>query len=67
MSIGVVLLLVGVIWILQTFGIVDSSIWQLLLPLILMYFGFVIIGKSEKTDCWVCNTVMKKSNSKKKK
>ncbi len=67
MGFGVVLLLVGVIWMLQTFGIVDSSIWQLMLPLVLMYFGFVLIGKSDRSNCWVCSTVSKKRSTKKKK
>ena len=67
MSIGVVLLLVGIVWLLQTFGVVDSSIWHLLLPLILMYFGFVVIGHHEKAECLLGKTKSVKKKTTKKK
>ncbi len=55
MTIGVILILVAIVWFLQTLGLVDSSIWNIILPLILFYLGFMMVSKHCDSDGMVCD------------
>ena len=63
MIFGVVLVLTGVVWFLQSIGWVDSTIWNLYFPLVLVVFGLSILFSSEEHACLMCK-VMDKSEGK---
>ena len=65
MIFGVVLVLTGVVWFLQSIGWVDSTIWNLYFPLVLVVFGLSILFASEEHACLMCK-VMDKSEGKPK-
>lgn len=66
-SVGAILILVGLVWTLQTLGAIDSSIWNVIIPLILFYMGFMLLAKNCGSECMVCHYSSPKKVTKKKK
>ncbi|MFA4931264.1 MAG: DUF5668 domain-containing protein [Patescibacteria group bacterium] len=59
MIFGVVLVLTGVVWFLQSIGLVDSTIWNLYFPMVLVFFGLSILFASEEHACLMCKVIQK--------
>lgn len=64
MIFGVILVLTGVIWFLQTIGMVDSSIWNLYFPVVLVVFGLSILFTNEENACLMCKLTEKNIDKK---
>lgn len=67
MIFGVVLVLTGVVWFFQSIGWVDSTIWNLYFPLVLVVFGLSILFASQEHACLLCKVMDKSEESKVKK
>ncbi len=54
MIFGVVCVLTGIVWFLQSIGWVDDTIWSLYLPLVLVVIGLSILFHSQENECILC-------------
>jgi len=55
MFLGVLVLVVGVVWLLNGLGIISADLWQIILPLIVILAGFSLMGKHCNCGkCWFC-------------
>jgi hypothetical protein len=54
MIFGVVFVLTGIVWFLQSIGWVDDTIWNLYLPLVLVVVGLSILFHSQENECIMC-------------
>lgn len=54
MIFGVVFVLTGIVWFLQSIGWVDDTIWNLYLPLVLVVIGLSILFHSQENECIMC-------------
>lgn len=54
MIFGVVCILTGIVWFLQSIGWVDDTIWSLYLPLVLVVIGLSILFHSQENECVMC-------------
>jgi len=48
MSLGLVFVIVGVLWLLQKMGIIDGSFWDYLAPVLIILIGLDLLNKKEK-------------------
>jgi hypothetical protein len=53
---GLVLLIVGIVWFMQSLGLIDSTIWGILLPLVMIAFGLKILNRHAygEKHCMMC-------------
>ena len=59
MSFGLVLVIVGVLWFLDTIGIIISSFWSFIWPVILILFGLDLLQRDESDNFMWCNGAFK--------
>ena len=59
MVLGVILLIVGFVWLLVNLGVVNSAIWLLFWPLVLIYLGVTMLMSEQKNCCLMCKVLDK--------
>lgn len=59
MSFGMVLVIVGVLWFLESIGIINSSFWAFIWPVILILFGLDLLQRDEPDSFMWCNGAFK--------
>lgn len=59
MSFGLVLVIVGVLWFLESIGIINSSFWAFIWPVILILFGLDLLQRDELDSSMWCNNAFK--------
>lgn len=47
MSVGLMLVIIGVLWLLQAMNIINGSFWGYVLPVLLILFGLDLLNKDE--------------------
>jgi len=53
MLFGIMVLLVGLMFLLQNLGVIQGSVWAVFWPVLLIVFGLGIMA-SRKRHCWFC-------------
>jgi len=57
MFLGVLVLVVGVVWLLNSLGIISADVWQVILPVAVILAGFTMMGKHCNCGkCWFCKS-----------
>lgn len=64
MILGAILILTGVVWLFQGIGWVDSTIWSLYWPLILISLGLSVVFNNDDQCCMMCKIMDKSSKVK---
>lgn len=59
MSFGLVLVIVGVLWFLESIGIINSSFWAFIWPVVLILFGLDLLQRDEPDSFMWCNGAFK--------
>jgi len=65
MFFGILVLVVGVVWLLNGLGVVSTDIWQIILPTAVILADFAMMGKHCNCGkCWFCQKrIMRNSRS----
>jgi len=54
MFFGLLLILIGLIFLLKQLGILSGSVWGVIWPALLIIWGLVILTRKGKGGCWMC-------------
>ncbi len=55
MSFGLILVIVGILWLLESIGFINSNFWAYIWPVILILFGLDLLQRDETGDFMWCN------------
>lgn len=65
MSVGLMLVIIGGLWLLQEVGIINGSFWGYVLPVLLILFGLDLLSKDEpENQQWFKNFMFNQSGAK---
>jgi hypothetical protein len=60
MIVGIVMVLLGVIWLLVNTGVINAAVWTLVWPLVIIYLGVVMLMRSRERSCPFCHMMERK-------
>ncbi len=64
MSVGLMLVIIGGLWLLQEVGIINGSFWGYVLPVLLILFGLDLLSAEEpKNQAWFKSFMFNQPNS----
>ncbi|MCB9802835.1 hypothetical protein H6761_02330 [Candidatus Nomurabacteria bacterium] len=52
MSVGLMLVIIGILWLLQQMGIINGSFWGYVLPVLLILFGLDLLNRGDEHNAW---------------
>ncbi len=65
MSVGLMLVIIGGLWLLQEVGIINGSFWGYVLPVLLILFGLDLLSKDEpENHQWFKNFMFNQPSAK---
>lgn len=65
MSVGLMLVIIGGLWLLQEVGIINGSFWGYVLPVLLILFGLDLLSKDEpESHQWFKSFMFNQPNDK---